>query len=361
MYDDDNTPTFYSLIDSMPKNASIVNNLIRGYQIFSNPNYQDICCAISGGSDSDVVMDICSKLANVCNKDICYYFVNTGMESKYTISHLNELETRYHTKIKRLRPKIPIPLAVQQYGQPFLSKQVSENLMRLQKHHFQYEDDTYQNLLDKYCQKEKDPVNKDGYTYYNGYYYRGCVSALQWWCNEKGEDSKFNISYNKGLKEFLISNPPTFRIANKCCFESKKKPAYEYILDEKRKELRFDLNIIGVRKQEGGVRSTAYRNCFSQSKSIKNIQYAEYRPLFFYSNADKAEYVKHFGIVHSKLYDPEFGLKRTGCCGCPFAQDLEKELEALEQNEPMLALAAGNIFRDSIDYLRKYNEFKKNL
>lgn len=357
------TPTFDELLDSMPKNDTIINNLIKGYNIFSNPEYQNICCSISGGSDSDVVMDLCSKLAEVCGKKITYCFCNTGLESKWTIAHLDELEQRYHTKIERIRPDVPVPLAVREHGQPFLSKQVSENIMRLQAHGFQYEDDTFQNLLDKYCEKSDKPAS--GYAHYNGAYYRGCYSALEWWCNEKGEKSQFNINYNKGLKEFLIKNPPTFKIANICCFESKKKPMHDYLFHPGTNELRFDLVVIGVRKQEGGVRKAAYHNCFSPTKSMikkgENIQYAEYRPLFFYSDKDKAQYVEHFGITHSKLYGPEYGLKRTGCCGCPFGQNSAEELEALERNEPQLTKAAKNIFRDSIAYEEQYQAFRKNM
>lgn len=37
------------------------------------------------------------------------------------------------------------------------------------------------------------------------------------------KNSMFNISYNKYLKEFIIQNPPDFRISKKCCTYAKKK------------------------------------------------------------------------------------------------------------------------------------------
>lgn len=57
--------------------------------------------------------------------------------------------------------------------------------------------------------------------------YPKCRAALRWWCNdfpnnEKGGPSRFNIEYNQFLKEFMIANPPKFRISNKCCKYAKK-------------------------------------------------------------------------------------------------------------------------------------------
>ena len=57
----------------------------------------------------------------------------------------------------------------------------------------------------------------------------------------------------------------------------------------------------------------------------------------------------------------EYGLKRTGCCGCPFGRDFEFELEVLEQYEPNLYKAVCNVFKDSYEYTRKYREFCKEM
>jgi len=59
--------------------------------------------------------------------------------------------------------------------------------------------------------------------------------------------SQFNISYNLGLKEFMMNNPPDFKISPKCCLYAKKKVAKK--LSEQYKP---DLQLVGVRKAEGG-------------------------------------------------------------------------------------------------------------
>ena len=65
-----------------------------------------------------------------------------------------------------------------------------------------------------------------------------------------------------------------------------------------------------------------------------------------------------FPIENSKCYT-NYGLKRTGCAGCPFGRDFEKELEIIERYEPKLFKAVNNIFGDSYEYTRQYKEFRK--
>lgn len=83
-----------------------------------------------------------------------------------------------------------------------------------------------------------------------------------------------------------------------------------------------------------------------------------YRPIFWYGIEDKKDYESYASIQHSKCYT-EYGLKRTGCAGCPFGRDFEFELEVLKTHEPMLYKAANNIFKDSYEYTRRYKAFKE--
>ncbi len=57
----------------------------------------------------------------------------------------------------------------------------------------------------------------------------------------------------------------------------------------------------------------------------------------------------------------EYGLKRTGCVGCPFNPRINEELEIIEKYEPKLYTAAVNIFGKSYEYTRKYREFVKMM
>lgn len=292
----------------------------------NNPSYKTIMCGVSGGADSDLVIDICEKVNN--SKVIKYVFFDTGLEYEATKEHLKFLENKYNIKIEIVKAIKPIPVCCRKYGQPFLSKQVSEFISRLQRHNFKWEDRAFDELIKEYPK---------------------CKAALKWWCNEWGEKSKFNISYNKWLKEFMIECPPNFLISNKCCYYAKKLVAKRY------KELNdVDLSITGIRKAEGGARSTAYKNCFSNNE--KNNIADEYRVIFWYKDESKRNYENQYNITHSRCYR-EYGLKRTGCAGCPFGNDFENELKIIERYEPKLYKAVNKIFGDSYEYTRKYKEF----
>lgn len=319
--------TLIGLLENCPQNQIIGDNLVRAWSKINSSKYQKIVCSLSGGSDSDVMLDICTK----CDKDnkIEYVWFDTGLEYQATKDHLKYLEKKYGIEIKSYKAIKPIPLSCKKYGQPFLSKQVSEYIKRLQSHNFKWEDKTFEELYEEYPK---------------------CKAALLWWCNKK-ECNSFNIRWNKWLKEFLIENPPTFPISNLCCKYAKKDVAHK-LLDE----YGYDLNIVGVRKAEGGVRAGSYKNCFDENGD----GYDNYRPLFWYTNSDKEDYEKYYGITHSKCYI-EYGLKRTGCCCCPFGRDFEHELKITEKYEPKLFIAVNNIFGDSYEYTRKYRKFCKEM
>lgn len=314
------------LLDNCPKNQIIGDNLVRAWSKINSQKYERIVCSISGGSDSDDMLDIVWK----CDRDnkVEYVWFDTGLEYKATKEHLKYLEDKYRIEIKPYKAIKPIPSTCKEYGQPFISKQVSEFMSRLQSHGFQWEDEPFEELSRKY---------------------KKCQSALEWWCNEKQSDA-FNIRKNKYLKEFLIANPPEFRISNKCCKFAKKDVAHKLISEGK-----YELNIVGLRKAEGGVRATRYKNCFDENENSCD----NYRPLFFYKNDTKLDYENHYEISHSKCYT-EYGLKRTGCAGCPFGRDFELELEVIEKYEPNLYKAVNHIFGKSYEYTRKYREFKDN-
>lgn len=116
-------------IDS-PKNDTVFNNLIKAYSIINRPTYNKIMVSISGGADSDIVLDICYK----CDRDNkCeYVWFDTGLEYDATKRHLRYLEEKYGIKIMRVRGKKAIPTCCKEYGVPFVSKDVSQKLYGLQ-------------------------------------------------------------------------------------------------------------------------------------------------------------------------------------------------------------------------------------
>lgn len=312
----------------IPKNATVLDNFVKAYSIINKPQYKTIFCSISGGSDSDVMMDIIYKVD--VNKKVTYVWFDTGFEYEATKRHIEYLEKKYDIKIMRERAIKPIPLTCKEYGQPFLSKNVSNYLERLQKKNFDFKDYNYEYMLQHF--------GKD---------------IAQWWCNDKDND-RFNIERNLLLKEFLIAYPPQFNISSKCCNFAKKDVSKNLI-----NKYNIDLMIVGVRQAEGGIRATAYENCFSEELHGA----AQYRPLWWYNNDDKKDYEDYCNIVHSDCYKV-YGFSRTGCCCCPYGWVHNKLLHELEQTkkyEPKLYKAVNTVFKDSYEYTRQYLQFRKEM
>lgn len=315
------------LVESAPPNLTITDSwLVANDKI---TRCQKALCSVSGGADSDIILDICAKL-DTDNK-VTYVFFDTGLEFQATKDHIVYLEDKYGIKIHTKRPVKPIPTCCREYGIPFLNKQVSEMISRLQRHDFKWEDRPFDELYAEYPK---------------------CKMALKWWCNEWEKGSRYNIDNNTYLKEFMVANPPTFKISNKCCHYAKK-----LVAKRCKEEGGFDLSITGIRKAEAGARATAYKSCFTPAG---DSTIDEYRPIFWYKQSDKEEYEKSYEIKHSDCYEV-WKLPRTGCSGCPYARGFESELEAVQKYEPKLYKALHNLFGESYEYTRKYREFQRMM
>ena len=317
-------------ITKLAPTAEISDAFWKHYKKFRGINggvgeYERIMVSISGGSDSDVLIDMIERIGYEPGI-VHYVFFNTGIEFQATKDHIKELEEKYGVEIEERRAKMPTAIACHKYGQPFLSKRISDYASRLQKHGFQWEDEPFETLKEKY---------------------HDCESALKWWCNAYEDGSKLNIKRRKYLKEFMTAYLPNFAISSMCCQKAKKDTAHDF-----EKEFVPDLNVQGIRKDEGGSRSITYKNCFDDI----SCGCSRLRPLFWFSDMDKQKYCATFDVEHSRCYT-QYGMKRGGCACCPFGRDFEQELEAAKKYEPKLYKAANLIFGDSYDYTRKYKDF----
>ena len=316
------------IIESAPQNQLIQNTLQK--MNLKLTYYRNPVCSVSGGSDSDIMIDLIERVR--FGRSVTYVWFDTGIEYEATKRHLKELETKYGITIERRKAVVPVPLGCKTYGLPFFSKQVSEFMDRLQQHNFQWKDEPFDVLKERY---------------------QGCESALKWWCNKKAEDSSYNIDAVPNLKKFIVQNPPTFLISQRCCEGGKKNPAGNFY-----RENGAGMKIIGLRRAEGGVRATAYSSCFSIGEAEGDV--ANYRPLWFWSNADKAKYKEFYGITYSDCYEV-WGFKRTGCAGCPFNSRFEDDMMSVQQYEPKLYKVVNNIFGPSYEYTRAYRRFKAQM
>ena len=291
--------------------------------------FENIMVSLSGGADSDVMLDL---LLRVCPKEkMTFVFFDTGIEYDATKRHLDYLESKYDIVIDRQRAAVPVPLGVKKYGVPFISKMISGKLQIMQNNNFDFANDgnkSYEELTEKYPH---------------------CKQIFKWWCNKT--KPKYCIERNYKLKEFLIAYPPTFKISDKCCKGAKKEPSHKY-----EKAHNFDCKCMGLRRAEGGIRATTYKNCYTYDPAspMQNM-----RPIWWFTDADKSEYIDRNKVVLSDCY-LVYGMRRTGCAGCPFNSKFETDLQTLQTYEPKLYRAAVAIFGESYEYTRKYREFKEN-
>ena len=161
------------------------------------PQFKNIACSISGGKDSDIMLDLIWNLDT--DKKVRYIWFDTGMEYKATKDHLKYLEDKYNIAIEKIKAIKSIPKSVKEYGQPFVSKNVSETIYGMQKRGFQFEDGEFADLANKYPD---------------------IMSYVRWWVNGYQYDSSlYNIEYNKYLKEFMTTTPrvPNFSALLQLC------------------------------------------------------------------------------------------------------------------------------------------------
>lgn len=312
-------------------------------RLIEHPN---AICSYSGGSDSDIMIDLIEDTRRVFNlPPITYVFFNTGLEMKATKDHVKATAAKYNVEIREERPKVSIVTASREHGIPFVSKIMSGGLSEWQKKGVPLSiADEYNAAEDKEAKRAE---LKDRYP--------KCESVINFLCccNSKGEprpNIQLVINSSKYMLDFIKQTPPQFQISAKCCDYCKKQLAH-------RVQAGYEMIVTGERRDEGGMRSVPRKDntalCFGETA---NGQY-RLRPLYYVSDKDKAWYKERHNVRYSDAYEV-YGLTRTGCCGCPISYKAVEDLEKIAKFEPNVAKAAWNIFGDSYRYRQQYNEYK---
>lgn len=304
-------------------------------------------CSYSGGSDSDILIDIIEKARKLFGlPKVDYCFFNTGLEMKATKDHVKEVSEKYGVEIIEHRPKKNIVMATREYGQPFVSKIMSSAMETVQAKNLPFSiKEEYDEAEDKAAKRQELRER-----------YPGAEQGINFLCccNKDGEprpNIQLVINSSPYMYDYMVENPPKFRISAKCCDYCKKQVAH-------RVQQYYDMIITGERRDEGGMRSvprSADANGTMCFYGQSNGQF-RFRPLYYVSDADKAWYKERFGLRYSDAYEV-YGLTRTGCCGCPISSKAVDDLKRIEPFEPNIVKAAWNIFGDSYRYRQGYKEF----
>ena len=305
-------------------------------------------CSYSGGADSDIMIDLIENARKIVPSlpEVKYVFFNTGLEMKATKDHVRATAEKYGVEIIEARPKVNIVQAVRKYGVPFVSKIMSGGLSEWQKKGIPLSiADEYDQAQDKHAKRRELSER-----------YPKCESLINFLCccNREGDprpNIQLVINSSKYMRDFIAEYPPDFQISAKCCDYCKKQVAHNIQKD-------FEMIITGERRDEGGMRSVPRKDntvlCFTETSSG---QY-RLRPLYYVSDKDKAWYKEAYNVRYSDAYEV-YGLKRTGCCGCPISYRAVDDLELIRPFEPNVVKAAWNVFGRSYEYRRRYNEYKR--
>lgn len=97
----------YADFDSAAKFNAIQS--IVAQRLTEHPN---AICSYSGGSDSDILIDIIERTRKAFDlPPVNYVFFNTGLEMKATQEHVDDIARTYEVEIMKKRPEIGIVTA----------------------------------------------------------------------------------------------------------------------------------------------------------------------------------------------------------------------------------------------------------
>lgn len=235
--------------------------------------------SFSGGKDS-TVLHYLIDLALPNNK-IPRLFINTGIEYDYIVDFVKEFSKK-DERIKIVNSNVNIKKMLEQEGYPFKSKEHSLKIGEFQR-----------GSIAKSVVRYKEMSGKSCYA---------CPKKLLY-------------QYESNFK---------LRLSDKCCYRLKKDVSSNWEKQNKKHIL-----MTSMLSEEGGQRANLI-NCVI----MKNDKLVKFHPLLVVSSDWENWFINKYNIKLCKLYYPPFNFKRTGCKGCPYALDLQEELDIMGKYLP---------------------------
>ncbi len=251
--------------------------------------------SFSGGKDSTVL----HKLLDLAlpGNEIPRVFIDTGIEYKNIVDFVKKYENK-DKRIVSLKPSRNIRELLEIYGYPFKSKEYAQRLSS-------WKVGNRADYLIKWA---------------NGTKFASCPKKLR----------------------YQLSDDFKLKISDKCCLKLKKEPVHEWSKLNGR-----PIAITGMRQEEGGNRKTLH--CITS----KNNKVVKFHPLSVVSEEWENWFIEEYKIELCSLYSKPYNFTRTGCKGCPFALDLQRNLDILQKFFPSERKQCEIIWKPVYDEYRR--------
>lgn len=279
------------------------DRIVKIKSVFEKYGEENFYISFSGGKDSTVLSALVD-LAVPDNK-IPRVYCNTGIEYKMIfefVSKKAELDNRFII----LKPSKNIKNVLDDVGYPFKSK-YHAHIVNIWQNRGLEDSETVKNYLQLQIPK-------------SGIIKHVCPNILKY--------------------QFYEGAP--FKISSKCCDRLKKEPLHKFS-----KEFNKPYSIIGIMPDEGGARETAKCLAFSGDR-LKAFQ-----PLVPLTKDWEKWFIDKYSIDICNLYKPPYNFVRTGCKGCPFALELQTELDTLQRFFPNELKQCEYIWKPVYDEYRR--------
>lgn len=341
-------------MQAMPLEQKVIMTENRIRQWVERYGLDGVYVSFSGGKDSTVLLDIARRLY----PDILAVFLDTGLEYPEVRDFV-----KTYDNVEWLRPKKNFKQVIEEYGYPFISKEVSETthaakgyldtlvdsgavpppetfLTDLSDRKKNLELEELAELLDDRLKGRKGGQNQR-LAMMLGMLTKDKEHRVQ---ANPSRDIKSNYSYEKYA--FLLYAP--FEVSSRCCDVMKKAPAHAFGLKTGRKM------ISGQMAAESRLRKMQWFqhgcNGFDMKTPVSN-------PMAFWTEQDVLLYIKGHNLPIASVYGEivedssltqktldgdvpmleTTGCKRTGCMFCGFGCNFDKSpsrFESMKETHP---------------------------
>lgn len=233
--------------------------------------------SFSGGKDSTVVHHLLDMA--LPENRIPRVFANTGIEYVDIVKFVKGLAEK-DDRFVIVNNTRNIRKTLEEYGYPFKSKEHSKKVSEYQAMGY------IAPYLERYLTTEK--------TQYK------CPDILR----------------------YQFTDECTLKISHLCCDKLKKATIKKWL------KRHPSVPITGMRKEEGGARIQL--GCVL----IKNGKIKKFNPILPVTDEWEEWFIQEQSIELCRLYYEPFNYERTGCKGCPFAINLQEQLETMEKYLP---------------------------